>query len=486
MRGVIAFIRSVTPQDPYQALFLLGSTLLFICMQLRCFPIGPDYAPGGAGFLSGSQAAPLGSWLQFSVLARLPIAFAGAVGLFICFWPGSHGVRRIFVFVLLPAFLGIAAICQRFIYIARRPDFPHASVLEGVAHNEAWVISTVWSLGPAIHMSVLGFILVLAFELRLGTKASSLPICVVAAGIAQPSRDAAWKRILVFVWISITCVNVIGIAAGASLWSFYSLIAKLADFRAFPPQAPLGAAVSTAFLAAIAAWAVGEDRWRELRRFIRFPEIKVMLLGAIFPIAIQTVPNFLAYISDRIHWAAFQFGKFAPPDFVSYFYSPKQVYLWYLFAAAFEEIIWRGFLQPRFVQRFGLPRGIFLVGLAWSAFHFLGDFQKAASDYAVFLTFIFRISFCIAMSYVLGWLTLHSGSIWPAAISHGLSNVWALSAVYPLDGRQGIYITRAIITLCWGLLGFALFRYFPPSNVTRVSVQGMDIEATANGLDVLH
>jgi membrane protease YdiL (CAAX protease family) len=89
----------------------------------------------------------------------------------------------------------------------------------------------------------------------------------------------------------------------------------------------------------------------DLRRFIRLPEIKFMLLGAVFPIAIQMMPGFVAYLADRIHWAASEFSTLAPPDFVSYFDSPKLVYLWYLIGASFEEIAWRGYLQPHFIQR---------------------------------------------------------------------------------------------------------------------------------------
>jgi membrane protease YdiL (CAAX protease family) len=478
MRSLAAFLRLVTPPDPYQALFLFGAFCLFISPQLRCFPIVPEYA-------TAANFSVYQSWLRFSVSARLPIFFAGAAAFFLCVWPSSHHLRRILGFVLLPAFVGFIALCYRFIYLAQRPDFPHASVPQATPLNEAWAISTVWSLDPAVHVIFVGLVLVLVFALRLALRVSSLPVCLTPLGHAVPDHEAVWQHILVFVWISIVCISAINGVTSALLWGFHSLITRFLHFRSFPPQLALIIAASTACLAAIAAWAVGERRWMDLRRFIRLPEIKFMLLGAVFPIAIQMMPGFVAYLADRIHWAAYEFSTLAPPDFVSYFDSPKLVYLWYLIGASFEEIAWRGNLQPHFIQRFGLQRGIFLLGVAWSAFHFEGDFQKTDGDYAVFLTLVFRLSFCIAMSYVLGWLVLRSGSIWPAALTHGLSNVWTFSGAYALDGRQSVYTTRIIIAVCWGLLGVALFSYWPPSIVGDSPLPDTDIGTGATRLDVL-
>ena len=161
MRSLVAFLRSVTPPDPYQALFLVGAFCLFISPQLRCFPIVPEYAI--AANLSAYQ-----SWLKFFVSARLPIFFAGASAFFLCFWPGSHHLRRILGFVLLPAFVGFIALCYRFISLAQRPDFPHASVPQAVPHNEAWAISTVWSLGPAVHVILVGLVLGVGFCIAIG------------------------------------------------------------------------------------------------------------------------------------------------------------------------------------------------------------------------------------------------------------------------------------------------------------------------------
>jgi len=435
-------------------------------MQLRCFPVVPQYLRGG--FQSGSFAEIYRSWVPFSTMARLPIELAGAAGLFILFWPGTHPARRILIFGLLPALAGVAALCIRFAYVAQVPNFPHLSAVEGGYRNDVWGLRTLWSLGPALHMSVLGLTLVLVFLIRLARGNSSLPLSLAPAGDVPSSQDERWKRILIFVFIAITGTLVLSPVAGAFLFGVYALAGKFTHFDSLLPTTILTFAMSAAF-AGVAAWAVGETRWKELRQLIRLPETHYGLLGVFFPIVIESLPNLVVYVSDRIHWAAFNFGKFAPPVFSSYFAFPDPLYFWYLIAAWFEEVIWRGYLQPRFVERYGLMRGIFLVGIAWSAFHFLGDFRGVTEDFQVLSTLIFRLTLCIAMSYVFGWLTLRSRSIWPAALAHGLGNVWAASLAYSLHGRLSSTLTGIIIRVCWVLLAFALYRFWPPSIGTGAS-----------------
>jgi len=458
MKRIVVFARSVIPQDTSQLLLLAGSVLLLISMQLRCYPEISAYSYQSVYDLPDAYR----SWHFFSITALLPIFFAGAAGLFVSFWPGIHSVRRIFYFVLLPSFTGIAAICGRYLYISQLPDFPRESVLKAGAHNQAWAFSTVWSLGPAVHISVLGFVLVLIFFSRLATGVSRLPVSLGHIADMSPCDDRAWKRILVFVCISIAFVTAIASAAAFSVLSIYDSL-KGFGFRSLPAVNFAASTLAMSCILGIAAWAVGDDRWKRFREFIRPPETKFGLLGIIFPTAIEQVPNFVAYVSDRVHWASFEFARLIPPLFSSYFEFPNPILLWNLPGALFEEIIWRGYLQPRFIQRFGLMRGICLLGTSWGASHFMGDFTRVGTDTAVFSQFAFRLASCIAISYALGWLTLRSGCVWPAVLAHGVSNVWVFSLRYSLVGIQGGSLRRGIVTLCWALLGFVLFRYWPPS-----------------------
>ena len=481
MTRPILFARSVIPRDSIQLIFLLGSILLLISGQLRCFPMPPVHLHGDNGFQDllpwNHLADAYPSWILFSVRARLLVVVAGAAGLFIGFWPGTHPVSRILVLVMVPALSGIAALCIRFDEVARKIGFAPASVMDSGLQTRISRLSTVWSMGPALHASALGLALVFVFLIRLVQGTSSLPLSLASADGVLPGRDVEWKRIPAFMFIAITCMSAISSLAGVSVLGLYRLVAKVAPLHYLPPTDPLTIAISTASLAGFASWAAGEKRWTELRQFTRLPEFQLALLGAIFPIAIQLVPTVILYVSDQIHSAAFYFGNFSRPGFSSYFSFPDPRYLWYLIAAFFEEIIWRGYLQPRFVRRYGLMRGIFLLGLVWSAFHFLGDFMKTTEDYQVPLILISRAGVCVAMSFVLGWLTLRSESIWPAAIAHGFSNVWALSSQPSLGVQQSAWVTRAIIVICWSLLGVLLFRFWPPPLGTSNSDDATGIRA---------
>ncbi len=455
MRRILVLARSIIPIDLFQLFFLAGSILLFIAPTMRCYPLD-------AGHLTGFGEQALKSWRVFSVAARIPILFAGGAGLFICFWPSAHPVRRILGFVLLPAGAGIVAICGRFVSLVELQSSTHASVFQSASHSEAWILNTIWSLGPAVHISLLGFTLVVVFLLRLETENTTLPLSLTPA--ARPLEDnEPWNRVLVTVWVSIPGMVIIGFIVGSLLGAIYILISKYVSAQSGLIISFFDLALRTACLAAVAAWAVGESRWIELRQFTRLPQIKFGLLGVIFPIAIWQMTGLIAYLVDLLHWTAFEFGDSLPPVFDLYFQFPSAIYAWLFIAAGFEEIVWRGYLQPRFVLRFGLMRGLFLLGLIWSAFHFHSDFQQTAHDYQVLLRVTYRVAFCTGLGYVLGWLTLSSRSIWPAILVHGLNNIWAFSAIDFFNGPRGFNLTAAMVAVCWGLLAIGLFRFWPPS-----------------------
>lgn len=351
MSRFVAFARSVIPRDPSQLFFLAGSILLLISVQLRCYPL-LGYALGSFGL---SFAIVYRSWLLLAFLVFVPVCLDGAAGLYICSWPGTHPMRRILGFVLLPALAGVSLVVCRYLYLSQQVYFPKPRVFQNASHSEAWGFNTVWSLGPAVHMSALGLIFILIFLGRLATGNSSLPISLAHLNYEPPDPDEPRRRLLLFVWLSTIGMSALGLLASRSLVGLYDLIGQSFGYRSLPSvAAPLSSALSAAVLASAAAWAVGKDRWTEFRRFIRPAESKFVALSVIFPIAIRLVLNLAAYTSDRARWAVFQHGRAALPLFTSYVHFPNSYYLWYAIAAGFEEVIWRGFLQPRFVQRYGM------------------------------------------------------------------------------------------------------------------------------------
>lgn len=94
-----------------------------------------------------------------------------------------------------------------------------------------------------------------------------------------------------------------------------------------------------------------------------------------------------------------------------------------LVAAAGEEFAWRGFLQGHMVRRFGTSGGVVILGLFWSFWHLPmllnGYNHPEAPILGAFVLFPIQL---VAMSFFMGWLTIRSGSFWPAALAHGAGN----------------------------------------------------------------
>jgi len=455
VKRLLTFLRSMIPADPAQLLFLGGSILLLIDFELRCFPADAASAVGLRSVFGSPSSFSFDQplvWYGFSVAARLPVFFAGVAGLFICFRPGGRPARRILTLVCLPAVFGLAILFIGFVSMAHWPG--NISVLDKISFRATSAILGFWGLGTPLHMWLLGMALVLAFVWRLRWGNASLPLSLPDSA-ARPV-DEAWQRIQIFVCISTASEFALSGGTALLVLEVSSRFGIGVNDRWFQFLDLLGGWLGLLLLISVAAWACGAERWRKLRQFGRLPEVKFGLLGVAIPVAISAIPKLIFYSWDRVHWAAFDFYRLPPPSLAGYFSIPEPLLYWMLPGAAAEEIIWRGFLQPHFVRRFGILRGIFLLGLVWSAFHFTMDFANIGRDQDVLVQLASRLAMCVSLSYVLGWLTLQSGSVWPAALGHGLYNVWLYSGPRSLPFPMPYWIF-------WGILGYLLFRYWPPA-----------------------
>ena len=88
-----------------------------------------------------------------------------------------------------------------------------------------------------------------------------------------------------------------------------------------------------------------------------------------------------------------------------------------------EEIGWRGFLAPHMTEVFGFKAGAVLTGIIWAAWHmplvFLADYNSATQEWFGVSCFAVLM---IAMSIIMSWLRLTSGSLWTAALFHASHN----------------------------------------------------------------
>ncbi len=137
-----------------------------------------------------------------------------------------------------------------------------------------------------------------------------------------------------------------------------------------------------------------------------------------------------------------------------------------------EEFGWRAYLQQKLMP-FGPRKAVLLVGVIWAVWHwpiiFLGyeyGFGYWGEPVVGPLLFVWVL---LPSSVFYGWLTLRSGSVWPAAIAHGVSNacsvltIWFLRGPDPLlgpsTGLVGPTDVGIIGSLGWFLVALPIFLF---------------------------
>jgi membrane protease YdiL (CAAX protease family) len=194
---------------------------------------------------------------------------------------------------------------------------------------------------------------------------------------------------------------------------------------------------------------------------LRIPRARYLVASVVIPAAIAYVGPVASYLHARILWTLDGWGKLVPPSPSSFLGLPAASAGAYLLYPLVEEIAWRGYLQPRFVRRYGIVRGIFLVGVVWGAFHYVWDFNPSMTVSDVCVGLVARLLVTVSLSYVLAWLTIRSGSILPAALAH---------AIYNLGWSLPIHSPRWLTLLLWAATGFVLLRFFLPPSYATVAV----------------
>ena len=103
-----------------------------------------------------------------------------------------------------------------------------------------------------------------------------------------------------------------------------------------------------------------------------------------------------------------------------------------------EELGWRGLLFPRLHDRFGFHGACLLSGILWAVWHYPGllwaDYNAGTN--ALFAIVCFTIM-VIAMSYIMGYLRLRSGSLWPCVLLHSTHNSFVQGIFDPLTTTAG-------------------------------------------------
>jgi membrane protease YdiL (CAAX protease family) len=437
-----AFVRSVLPAEPAHWLILIGSTLFYVSLNIRWWsgPLPP--------------AAESYAWrVRTEAFTRL-FLLAGAAGYYLCFV--SRRKRGYFPFFLslVPAAITLA------VMVALAFSWLEGSIWQGSVIGQNIAREFVWT--GAVFKAVfadyiagfwaaaLGFVLIVVFLMLYRAGRVTLPIhlrpqpVVPGEGLEAEQRDS-----MRFAWMMITLLPLVSFVIGIPFVFADPLMGFLSSHSNFMNWT--GGALDALAVLVLSIWAMGRNAAFTLRKSFRLPPWIYLGIAVVVPSALAAIWPLCAYAYDRIHWAASAFGLY-PPQPVAYFAFPIASWLPLLVPALAEEIAWRGFLQPRFIRRYGMARGIFFVGLVWGAFHFSGDYHANMTAAVVVATLVGRLYMTVALSYVLAWLTIRSRSVLPAALAHGFYNVFL---------NLPVQTSRWLMPALWAACAWILFRYFP-------------------------
>ena len=125
-----------------------------------------------------------------------------------------------------------------------------------------------------------------------------------------------------------------------------------------------------------------------------------------------------------------------------------------LLSALGEEIGWRGLFVPELAQTTNFTKTALISGTVWAAWHmpgiFLTDLNNSGTP-NLYAATMFAI-LIVAISFPFAWLTLRSGSLWPAVVLHAFHNQVIMGI---LDKLTGTTESTAYITGEYGI-GMAL------------------------------
>ena len=447
MTRIGEFLRSVIPADPWQLLYLAGAVFLFISPRLT--------------WLFG-----IGIANSFMVTGLIPVVVASVFAYYGCFQGSAHPIRRMAFAVFLPALLGFCLIIGEYTFFnnENRSVFAHRSGL-GAFLEECAAAFRAHAAGFSLALIALAMLGVFAVRMRLGI--SSLPLRLGGYINSEEESVGTWHRVQMLIFVLVCPLFLLErfswmLLSIPTWWSHF-------DGAGFGIYIVFENATAAALLVLVAILIVGESGKRKVVWSLQLPKPRYLFLGLVLPVVISLLISSAQYGYDRVQWARNDFGRTSSPQFAGYF-SFNSSWHWSLllmvFAALAEELLFRGILVAPLLRRYGWHRGIFLTGLIWAAFHFHSDMHLRYSMAQVLLQLVSRIAICLAMNYVLSWMTLQWNSVIPAAIAHTISNV-----IVSVGINGGVPFAHEIRVALWAVCALVLFHYWPirPEDSSQVT-----------------
>ncbi len=132
-----------------------------------------------------------------------------------------------------------------------------------------------------------------------------------------------------------------------------------------------------------------------------------------------------------------------------------------------EEWGWRGYLLPKMIKIFGTMPAVFITGVIWGLWHL--PLTMMGHNYGVgypgfpVTGIITMCIFCVIIGISFAYITIRTGSVWPAVIAHGSLNGFASIGIYFTKDGGNPFVGPSVTGIIGGIpfiamAGFALVR----------------------------
>jgi membrane protease YdiL (CAAX protease family) len=290
------------------------------------------------------------------------------------------------------------------------------------------------------------------------------------------------KRIFIFVGITY------GIAIAAALVIFFNGGSK-SDFTPVTPLAIIFA-YSIAYapaLANIATRLITREGWSNT--FLR-PNLR---RGWPFYLAAWLLPLMAIIVGGSIYYLLFpgkfdlsmtfarETGKILATDTLASVIGRKSLenFITVLFGAVLlfigEEFGWRAYLLPKLMP-LGSRKAILLTGAIWGVWHwpmiFMGFNYGSGYWGAPVVGPLLFVLIILSPNILFSWVTLRTGSVWPACIAHAENNAFSTLMLLFLRGEPNVLIGPNVegIVGCLGYILIALPIFLIPGALVPVAL----------------
>lgn len=114
-----------------------------------------------------------------------------------------------------------------------------------------------------------------------------------------------------------------------------------------------------------------------------------------------------------------------------------------------EEGGWRGYMMPKLINIFGVKKSVFIGGIIWGLWHapltVIG--HNFGTDYPGYplAGILFMCVICTFIGIMLTYITMKTGSIWPAAFMHAVNNAHPSVMMYFLNTPKYEELKRPVM-----------------------------------------